>query len=526
MEHKTVFSGRYYALEVYYSNHQKSIVTFASRNVARHPIEPRTLSGGFAKGVFSQMGFNEFLIGTRVNDWYQNDEIFEVIDIINSYTLGDVFTYGSSMGAFGAVNYAAALNAKQFVALAPQYSIDPSHTSDTRWIFEFHRLNGRFKNNLIEKMNCSESRGFVFFDQSGVDLAHAKLIEKSTRATLVPLELGGHSCGRTINKFYPLKKIIQDVSDDEFSVANFYKQLELKKDNLIEIIIRNVHDKDSFFELWNKIESKETALKMDDVNLVIDKAREVGLDKDDILQKLNFLGTLLTGNAFLLRKARWLKLLNCPNEALKLYKYLLTKQPKNVSLLQNVARIYFEKGDGQAAIQTLREAVAYAPDMPGPALLLSHYYYKLNDIGNAEKCIHDAIDSNGHDPKLYHRLGVVLFAKNEYAGAKEAFQKAIELDPKSSHSYYQIGCICSKQKDICEAIDYFGKAIDSDSNNPAFYHMLGRCLLSNGDLKKAEDAILNALALQSDSLAYKAVLKQIQEAMKKKGLWPFRIFSK
>lgn len=226
--HEILFSGLDLELEVHDAKSAISIVTFEARNKNIYATKPSPFESGFGKGKFAPMGFNEFIIKKSRNHWYQTTEMLAVAEIVNRLAKNtQVITYGGSMGGFAAINFAPMLNAEKFVALSPLHDIqDGNEANDDRWAREGKAL--KFPYNFIKAGACRRAQGFAFYCSEGLDLVHAKLLERDTAATLVPVRYGGHPCSFFINDTYKLKPLIEEIALDKFSVADFHRKIDRK----------------------------------------------------------------------------------------------------------------------------------------------------------------------------------------------------------------------------------------------------------------------------------------------------------
>ncbi len=106
--------------------------------------DDRTLARpGFGEDFFLRHGVTATHVLTRDNDWFQYPWLPDALDAIRSATAGaaHVMAYGSSMGGYAAVRFAAAVGASRALALSPQYSIDPCKMpSEDRWGQDMRRL--------------------------------------------------------------------------------------------------------------------------------------------------------------------------------------------------------------------------------------------------------------------------------------------------------------------------------------------------------------------------------------------------
>jgi len=164
------------------------IVTFANWEAPEAPRKP------FGAGFLSSLGYRSLHIVPACNDWYQSEGIFEAIDAVRARIGADTaIGYGSSMGAFGLVNYADLLGLDAALAFSPQFSIDRAVVPfEWRWKadaerlspFPFHRLHARVQRERLT----------IYVDPTlRADREHAALISECLSCTVVECEGGGHN---------------------------------------------------------------------------------------------------------------------------------------------------------------------------------------------------------------------------------------------------------------------------------------------------------------------------------------------
>lgn len=81
-----------------------------------------TLQGEFSgEGFFRHRGMSAIGVMAAENDWYQQDEILDVIAAIRAAVPGRrLIGYGGSMGGYGVINFADLLGLQSLVAVIPQ----------------------------------------------------------------------------------------------------------------------------------------------------------------------------------------------------------------------------------------------------------------------------------------------------------------------------------------------------------------------------------------------------------------------
>ena len=174
------------------------------------------------------------------------------------------------------------------------------------------------------------------------------------------------------------------------------------------------------------------------------------------------------------------------DNAMKLFKEIIEKDPKNYQSFQKIAQIESSRGN-------LEESVVYY-----------------------EKCL----DINQDDANIWNDAGNVYFDIPDFDNAIRCYKKAIEVDPDYYWAYYNIGlAIEDKNPDDIntrdEAKKWFEKSIKIKDNYHPALNELGLYYFDNGDLDKAEEYF--NLSIKGD-VRYKFPYYNLGKLYKEKGM--------
>jgi hypothetical protein len=259
---ETLFEGRDLRLNFISSGAMATFVNFNAWSPDKHPVNAKEFST-FAGKIAADMGFNQFNVDTNKNNWYQTDEILKVIDLIQQHNPSGakIITYGSSMGAYASINFAKRLNAATFIAVSPQYSINPElmHPTDSRWRSEFDSL--VFNHDYIVTGECQDCYGYVFYDQGNLDRHHVESILSKTNAVAIPIPHAGHPCGQLINSTYKLKRIMQEVGEGRFDPKQFNIEFNEKLKDTIQYLCATADTIESLIELRSRVLDSKLHIK-------------------------------------------------------------------------------------------------------------------------------------------------------------------------------------------------------------------------------------------------------------------------
>lgn len=213
--------------------HPTTIVAFTFRNDAYHPIEQRDFNRRFLPDTVKDWGISANFISCipSRNCWYLGDHIEEAMAALKAAVKGTrVLAYGSSMGAYAAINWSRELSA-DFFALSPLFTIfDPFMSSIADNRFEIDRSLLPQTHDTIIRGHQRDSHGVIVYDDNHpVDKKHAAAILRNTKANAITMPNFGHPTSTVLNRIYPLKKILADIVENSLDIAQIQNLVNAAK---------------------------------------------------------------------------------------------------------------------------------------------------------------------------------------------------------------------------------------------------------------------------------------------------------
>lgn len=181
---------------------------------------------GFGEAFLDQHGIDAVHVVGRGNDWYQYDEMPEVLAAIRAAVGGDrrVLTYGSSMGGYAALRFAGALGAAGAIAISPQYSLDPEAVPfERRWRPEARRI--RFR----PWPDDHPPPGIVFYDPHGPDRLHVDLWSAGRDLVRVAIPYAEHPAATFLAETGLLGSTVLDIVADRFDPASLLREARKRR---------------------------------------------------------------------------------------------------------------------------------------------------------------------------------------------------------------------------------------------------------------------------------------------------------
>lgn len=110
-----------------------------------------------------------------------------------------------------------------------------------------------------------------------------------------------------------------------------------------------------------------------------------------------------------------------PALALQMYRKILERDPRNISVYNAIAQLYVDKGETNSAIQILNEAFANGVDDVTLRLRLSSLYYQAKNYSKAAEVLEAVLKKAPNSNKVHYYLGVVYEESGELDKAREHY---------------------------------------------------------------------------------------------------------
>lgn len=110
-------------------------------------------------------------------------------------------------------------------------------------------------------------------------------------------------------------------------------------------------------------------------------------------------------------------------------------------IIKNIALIYVNNGDNEAAMTAVKEARKLSPKDVGLILTEADLYIKLGDEARFGNLMQEAIAQDPNNAVLYYNLGVVNGNQGKREASIDYYKKAIELDPGYEPSYLNLASV-------------------------------------------------------------------------------------
>jgi Tfp pilus assembly protein PilF len=189
------------------------------------------------------------------------------------------------------------------------------------------------------------------------------------------------------------------------------------------------------------------------------------------------------------------------------------------------------------------------PKASRPARELGYYYYKKDNLEEAEKWLSKAARMNSLDVSAFHYLGEIYLKVEDIEKASHYFEKAMNISPRQIDRGIHFAKTLMQKKMIKEAIGVFGKIlmlpgsgpelqeeiadyciesgveeygvqileslIDENKSRWDLYHKIGKVLEKSGDTIRAATYFTQGAELNKEHAEIRIDLAKIYLALRK-----------
>ncbi|MBN1103636.1 MAG: tetratricopeptide repeat protein [Deltaproteobacteria bacterium] len=143
-------------------------------------------------------------------------------------------------------------------------------------------------------------------------------------------------------------------------------------------------------------------------------------------------------------------------------------------------RQFEQAGDLDSAIEEARLAVKANPKATRPIRELGYYYFKKEDLQEAEKWLLKAARLNPLDVFAFHHLGELYLRLQDIESASRCFEKAMKISPRHLARGIQFGKALVAMKRTAEAVKVFERVFRLADNPPQLKEEIAGFCLENG----------------------------------------------
>jgi hypothetical protein len=227
-EQKTVFEGASVIVRTLIDMPGDAvIITFTSRRE-----QPKPTRAGFGVAFFAKRRIPAVHIISLQNHWWQTPDMAQALAAIDDLRLGERFsgitTYGSSMGAHGALVFSGRLQAHRVLAFSPQFALNGrgaawnSHwATETKELQELHRFEDGCSRTAEIVVAADPLRSF--------DMLHVDAMRRERTITFLPIPFGAHPPMRYLSDRGLLTPLVEGMVAGGLDIARFRQRIRAER---------------------------------------------------------------------------------------------------------------------------------------------------------------------------------------------------------------------------------------------------------------------------------------------------------
>ena len=228
------------------------------------------------------------------------------------------------------------------------------------------------------------------------------------------------------------------------------------------------------------------------LNLIL-KDYQKGFVKKSIIKIENYITKFPKDLTAKYNYAIILEKINKRIEALKLYKYILKKNPNHWQSLTNIYLLYFNDSNYLEALPLVTKVTELKPNYQPALRDHAHVLYRLNKLDNALKKIILSVKLNPKDYIALNVMGMIYSGLKDTKKSKKVYEQAIVLKPSYAPSYSNMAKSLIEENNRDAAIKYLYKCLELDPNFREGINNLANIYSTSGNPTKAIPLYLKIL---------------------------------
>ncbi|MCH7889301.1 MAG: tetratricopeptide repeat protein [Proteobacteria bacterium] len=186
------------------------------------------------------------------------------------------------------------------------------------------------------------------------------------------------------------------------------------------------------------------------------------------------------------------------DEAGRLYREFLRRQPDHPEALHLLGVVAHQTGEHDTAIDLIGKAIAINGAAAGYHNNIGEAYRAAGKIDEAFGHYRRAADLDPNFADAHHNLGVASLARGEADEAVGHLRRALALEPALAEAHFCLGNALREQGKLDEAIAAYRRAVVAEPGFAAAHDSLGNAYLDRGELDEAVACHRKAIALEPD----------------------------
>ena len=220
-------------------------------------------------------------------------------------------------------------------------------------------------------------------------------------------------------------------------------------------------------------------------------------------QKINIdIDLDLDNNEALIKKGLLFKSQKKYQEAIFCFKKILKENPLHIGTLNNLGGTYKEMGKTLDAERLFYQVLEFQPDYLPAHANLALIYLEKKEYQAAIEHSNKAYKTFQNNPDFLFNFALILERINDFPKAIKLYEKAISINPNHYKSYINVSALKILIGDLINAEEYLSNCVKRFPNNYRVLNNIGLCYEEQGKIKQAFEFYKKAaLAEQTENIA-------------------------
>jgi tetratricopeptide (TPR) repeat protein len=183
-------------------------------------------------------------------------------------------------------------------------------------------------------------------------------------------------------------------------------------------------------------------------------------------------------------------------EAERIYRQILAVDSHNADSLHLLGMIEFQRGNHDAAVQLIGQAIALAGDQAQYHSNLAIILRAQDRLDDAAACCKRALALQPGWAEVHTNLGNILLAQGNAADAAACHERALALKPDLAEGFWNLGNAREGEGRLEEAAACYARALEIRPDYVSAHHSLGNLLTDLGRFDEALTHSDRAIAIE------------------------------
>ncbi|RMG57611.1 MAG: tetratricopeptide repeat protein [Bacteroidetes bacterium] len=152
-----------------------------------------------------------------------------------------------------------------------------------------------------------------------------------------------------------------------------------------------------------------------------------------------------------------------PETYLQAYSLQIERNPRDYSLYEERAKVYYELDSLDQAIRDIEQALSLYRNGPELHYWRGFYAWAAKDSVRAQEEMQTAAGLGSQNPEVFYMLGQMAFFRGDYAEAEAKYQEAAKLGPEDPQYPFALGYLEESRRRHSRAATLYLQALDRDS---------------------------------------------------------------